>query len=175
MDRSCLVNDGPGNGGPARSNLGLDDGKKKLIRCAPLPPNQRAQVLFNCGGILTPDRLETVLRTTFPKLHDMEKRMGPTAPSALKRCCHGFPKRKSPPEADLEVEQEDVSEDDDLAEWVVPLTMDLIDAHCSHSGVRASFMWTVPSRLDRTQQENEQDQCLCDRAGLRFAQHCCLH
>ena len=33
----------------------------------------------------------------------------------------------------------------------LPLTSDLIDAHCIDPGVDASFVCTVPTRLDQTQ------------------------
>ena len=41
-------------------------------------------MLFNCGGILTLDQLETVVRTLFPKLHELDKqKTGQAVPSAL--------------------------------------------------------------------------------------------
>ena len=64
-------------------------------------------MLFNCGGILTLDWLETVLRTMFSEL---EKTTGQAAPSTLRTVVQRFSQRKSPPtakkiyEADLELE-----------------------------------------------------------------------
>ena len=37
---------------------------------------KKAQVLINCGGIYDPTRLETVLRVTFPKIGDHERKQG---------------------------------------------------------------------------------------------------
>ena len=39
--------------------------------------------MLSCGGILTPGRLDTALRTMFPKLCGMEKRTGQAAPRTL--------------------------------------------------------------------------------------------
>ena len=44
----------------------------ELIRGASLLLEEHSQVLFNCGGRLTLDRLETVRRTMFPKLHEVD-------------------------------------------------------------------------------------------------------
>ena len=55
-----------------------------LIRRASLSPKERSQAGSNYGGILTPERWETVLRTLFAKLHDMEKRTGQEVPSTLR-------------------------------------------------------------------------------------------
>ena len=41
---------------------------------------ERSQVLFNCGGFLTPDRWATLLRKMFPKLHEFDKRRGLSVP-----------------------------------------------------------------------------------------------
>ena len=68
----------------------------KLIR--------RAQVWFKCGGILTPDRLETILRTMFPVLRDVEKRTGQAPPSTLRTSRRRFPQRESPPLAEKMLE-----------------------------------------------------------------------
>ena len=38
----------------------------KMLRGAVLPQKKRAQVLFNCGGLYDPLRMETVLRVSFP-------------------------------------------------------------------------------------------------------------
>ena len=38
-------------------------------------------MLFNLGGVLDPDRLETVLRVTFPKMHEIEKRTEQAVPN----------------------------------------------------------------------------------------------
>ena len=94
----------------------------KLIRHASLPPMECSQVLFDCGGIVTPDRLETVLRAMFPEMRVLEKRTRLTVPSTLRTSRQRFPERKSPLparkvyEADLEVKQADTSEDNDRAE-----------------------------------------------------------
>ena len=52
----------------------------KMLRGSGLPQEKKAQVLINCGGIYDPSRLETVLRVTFPKIGDHERRQG-TMPS----------------------------------------------------------------------------------------------
>ena len=41
---------------------------------------KRAQALINCGGIYDPERLETVLRVTHPKIADQERRQGTIQP-----------------------------------------------------------------------------------------------
>ena len=46
----------------------------KMLRGAGLIAEKRAQVLFNCGGVYDPDRLETVLRVSFPRVHEQERR-----------------------------------------------------------------------------------------------------
>ena len=63
----------------------------KLIRRASFSPKDRSLVLFICGGILTPERTETVLRTMFPKLREMEERTGQAVPSALMAGRQSFP------------------------------------------------------------------------------------
>ena len=79
-------------------------------------------MLLNFGGILTPDRLETVLRTVFPRLHEMEERTGHTVPSTLKTGRQRFPRRTSPfaaqqnYEADVELAREDISEEGEPGE-----------------------------------------------------------
>ena len=37
-------------------------------------------MLINCGGIYDPERLETVLRVTFPRIGDHERRLGTVSP-----------------------------------------------------------------------------------------------
>ena len=51
-------------------DLGPDDGTK--VDSTRISYSEASLTNFsNCGGILTSGRLETVLRTTFPQLHDM--------------------------------------------------------------------------------------------------------
>ena len=52
----------------------------KLFRGAGLTTEKRAQVLFNCGGKYDPERMETVLRVTYPKLHETERKQGVVIP-----------------------------------------------------------------------------------------------
>ena len=62
----------------------------KLIWGASLPSKERAQVLFN-RGILAPDRLVTMLRTMFLKLHEKENRTGQAVQSTVRRGRQRFP------------------------------------------------------------------------------------
>ena len=48
----------------------------KMLRGAGLSHEKRAQALINCGGVYDPTRLETVLRVTFPKIGDQERKQG---------------------------------------------------------------------------------------------------
>ena len=52
----------------------------KMMRGAMLPHDKKAQVLFNCGGVYDPLRMETVLRATFPKIGDTERKLGLVVP-----------------------------------------------------------------------------------------------
>ena len=61
----------------------------KMLRGASVAPEKKSQVLFNSGGVLPPDRMETVIRVTFPKMHEIEKRTGQAVPSRNKEACHG--------------------------------------------------------------------------------------
>ena len=61
----------------------------KMLRGASVAPEKKSQVLFNSGGVLPPDRMETVLRVTFPKMREIEKRTGQAVPSRNKEACHG--------------------------------------------------------------------------------------
>ena len=54
----------------------------KMLRGAGLPHEKRAQVLFNCGGIYEPLRMETVLRVSFPRIGDFERKQGLVVPRA---------------------------------------------------------------------------------------------
>ena len=61
----------------------------KMLRGASVAPEKKSHVLFNSGGVLPPDRMETVLRVTFPKMHEIEKRTGQAVPSRNTEACHG--------------------------------------------------------------------------------------
>jgi len=52
----------------------------KMLRGANLPQEKRAQVLFNCGGVYDPKRMETVLRVTYPRIAEQERRQGIVMP-----------------------------------------------------------------------------------------------
>ena len=52
----------------------------KMLRGAGLTLDKRAQALIKCGGIYDPERLETVLRVTHPKIADQEKRQDVVQP-----------------------------------------------------------------------------------------------
>ena len=54
----------------------------KMLRGAGLPQDKKAQVLFNCGGIYEPLRMETVLRVSFPRIGDFERKQGLVVPRA---------------------------------------------------------------------------------------------
>ena len=54
----------------------------KMLRGSGLPSEKRAQVLFNAGGKYVPDRIATVLRVTYPRLHEAERRSGLVVPRA---------------------------------------------------------------------------------------------
>jgi hypothetical protein len=58
----------------------------KMLRGAGLPhDDEKAQVLFNCGGIYDPLRMETVLRLSFPMTGDSERKRRLVVP----RCQQG--------------------------------------------------------------------------------------
>ena len=46
----------------------------KMLRGAGLSQRERAQVLFNCGGVYDSKRMEVVLKAAYSKVHDSEKR-----------------------------------------------------------------------------------------------------
>ena len=52
----------------------------KLLRGARLEPQKKTQVLFNAGGIYNSEKIETVLKVSFPKIQDVEKRLGQVLP-----------------------------------------------------------------------------------------------
>ena len=54
----------------------------KMLRGSGLPSEKCAQVLFNAGGKYVPDRIATVLRVTYPRLHEAERRSGQVVPRA---------------------------------------------------------------------------------------------
>ena len=54
----------------------------KMLRGAGLPYDKRAQVLFNCGGVYEPQRMETVLRVSFPRIGESERKLGLVVPRA---------------------------------------------------------------------------------------------
>ena len=62
----------------------------KMLRGSGLPSEKRAQVLFNAGGKYVPDRIATVLRVTYPRLHEAERRSGLVVPRARQA---GMPSR----------------------------------------------------------------------------------
>ncbi len=55
----------------------------KMLRGAGLPQEKRAQVLFNCGGVCDPLRMETILRVSFPPIGEFERRQGLVVPRSL--------------------------------------------------------------------------------------------
>ena len=48
----------------------------KNAQGASVAPEKRSQKLFISGGVLDTDRIETVLRLKFSKMHEIEKRTG---------------------------------------------------------------------------------------------------
>jgi len=60
--------------------ISLREMASKMLRGAGLSTEKRAQVLFNCGGRYDPERVETVLRVTYPKLHETERKQGVVVP-----------------------------------------------------------------------------------------------
>ena len=52
----------------------------KMLRESGLPQEKNAQVLYNCGGLYDPQRTETVLRATFPRLGDVQRKFGHVKP-----------------------------------------------------------------------------------------------
>ena len=54
----------------------------KMLRGSGLPPKERAQVLFNCGGVRDPERIETVLLVTYPRIADNERKLGMVLPKS---------------------------------------------------------------------------------------------
>ena len=40
-------------------------------------------MLINCGGLYDPQRLETVLRVSFPRIGDTERKLGTVRPSGI--------------------------------------------------------------------------------------------
>ena len=54
----------------------------KMLRGAGLPYDKKAQVLFNCGGVYEPQRMETVLRVSFPRIGESERKLGLVVPRA---------------------------------------------------------------------------------------------
>ena len=57
-----------------------------MLRITSSTPEKKSQVLFNSGGVLDPDRTQTVLRSMFPNIHTKEKRLGQAVPSANRVC-----------------------------------------------------------------------------------------
>ena len=52
-----------------------DDGlASKMLRGSGLSQKVKAQVFFNCGGVYDSKRMETVMKATYGKLHDSERR-----------------------------------------------------------------------------------------------------
>jgi hypothetical protein len=62
----------------------------KMLQGAGLPYDKKAQILFNCGGAYDPLRMETVLRVSFPKIGDYERKQGIVVP----RVRQGFSRGK---------------------------------------------------------------------------------
>ena len=56
----------------------------KMVRSSRLSSGQRVQVLFNAGGVYDADRIETVLKVSFPKIQDMERRTGQVVPRSAR-------------------------------------------------------------------------------------------
>ena len=54
----------------------------KMLRGVGLSHEKRVQALIDCGGVDDPARLETVLRVTFPKIGDHERKQGIVLPRA---------------------------------------------------------------------------------------------
>ena len=61
------------------SRDGSSDGFENVERCR--SRKQRPQVIFNCGGMYDPDRMETVLQVTYPKIGTVEQKHGLVRPS----------------------------------------------------------------------------------------------
>ena len=107
--------------------------------------------LVNFGGILTPDRLETVLRTV-PEAAKWRKERDMQYHQHLGRA-QMIPRRKSPPSArniygaDLEAEQENNSQDNELAEpETLPEDYSESEAHVVQKPVEPAG---VPNRRPR--------------------------
>ena len=69
-------------------------------------------MFLNCGGVLTPDQLETTLRTMFSELHENEEKTKQAIPSNLRTNRQKVPRRRPPPteknhETVLEFEEDD--------------------------------------------------------------------
>ncbi len=87
----------------------------KLLRGANIPRPQRAQIYFNCGGKYVSERIETVLRITFPNISSMESKAGLVQPKSkldlLKKALAGHKpthtRKRIPPRSSVRVSRND--------------------------------------------------------------------
>ena len=52
----------------------------KMIRSSRLTSQQKSQILFNAGGLYDADRIETVLKVSYPRIQDFERKTGQVIP-----------------------------------------------------------------------------------------------
>jgi hypothetical protein len=97
----------------------------KMLRSSRLTVAQRAQVLFKAGGLYNSERIETVLKVSFPKIQDVERRAGQVVPgprvaarsvvgkNSTRKARSEYPKRRV---YEAEVIEEDFRDDVDNVE-----------------------------------------------------------